>query len=317
MSMTKLFIAGLILVATLVAPPQQAYAAYPDKPITFIVPFGAGGGFDRLARSLAKHMEKPLGVAIAIKNNPGSGGRRGSIKLFKSKNDGYTIGFAHFIPFLTDQYLKGKKAAIDYNKFAVIYKVSQSRHFVFVDKDSPYKSVADLKKAGKIIKFTSTGVGSIAWVEANALGSEAGFPVSFVTGYKSLSRAAFAAAKGEGVAGVGSAHHFKAIKDEVRTIMYFGPSRSPRYPNAPSAKELGYDILTNLGSPRVVVAPPGAPKKRLAVVRRAIKKVMKSGDFVAWAKKTGYGLDPLGPKAFQKSLGANIKIFKNLKSKMK
>ena len=98
-------------------------------------------------------MEKVLNVPVVIKNTPGAGGRRGSIRLFKSKPDGYTIGFGHFVPFQTDELLLGKKPAIDYRKFAIIYKVSHSRHFVFVNKKSGFKSVKDLKAAGRTIKF--------------------------------------------------------------------------------------------------------------------------------------------------------------------
>ncbi|MBW2066965.1 MAG: hypothetical protein JRJ03_18815 [Deltaproteobacteria bacterium] len=58
---------------------QWAEAAYPEKPITFIVPFGAGGGFDGMARALAPRLEKELGVPFPVKNEKGSGGRRGSI----------------------------------------------------------------------------------------------------------------------------------------------------------------------------------------------------------------------------------------------
>lgn len=60
----------------------EARGKIPEKPNEMIVPFGAGGGFDKLARSLAGPLEKALGVSLAIKNNPGAGGRRGSVKFF-------------------------------------------------------------------------------------------------------------------------------------------------------------------------------------------------------------------------------------------
>ena len=294
-----------------------AHAAFPEKSLTFVVPFGAGGGFDGLARGLAKRMEKHLNQPVTIKNMPGAGGRRGSIHLFKSKADGYTFGFAHFVPFQTDELLLGKKPAIDTSKLEIIYKISHSRHFVYVSKKSGLKSVNDLKKAGRPIKFATTGIGSITWVEGSALGSTVGFPVKFVSGYKKLPAAALAVAKGSADAGVGSAHHFKGVVDDVRVITYLGTKRDSHFPNAPSIKELGYDRLTVLGSPRIVSAPPGSPKDRLEVIRDAIKKALKENDFQVWAKKAGYSLDPAGPKAARDAIEQNGTIYKGLKPLLK
>ena len=68
----------------------KVHAAFPEKPLTIIVPFSAGGGVDGLARALASRLEKELGVPVVVKNEGGSGGRKGSITLFKSPTDGYT-----------------------------------------------------------------------------------------------------------------------------------------------------------------------------------------------------------------------------------
>lgn len=314
MKRTTSLTTALALSAIVVSLPPVAHAAFPEKPVTFIVPFGAGGGFDGLARGLVRSMEKTLGVAIAIKNNPGAGGRRGSIRLFKSKPDGYTVGFGHFVPFQTDELLLGKKPAIDYRKFSIVYKISHSRHFVFVSKKRPFKSVKDLKAAGRAIKFATTGHGSITWVEGSALGSSAGFPVSFVSGYKKLPAAALAVAKGSADAGVGSAHHFHGVAKDVRVIAFLGKTRDPHYPDAPSAIELGYPKLTALGSPRVVSAPPGTSKSRLTVLRTAVKKAVADPEFVKWAAKAGYFLDPTGPAGTWEALEVNAGIYKGLKS---
>ena len=88
--------------------PQQTLAEYPDRPISFIVPFGAGGGFDQMVRVLVPLIEREFNVPIAIKNNPGAGGRRGSMLLHRSKPDGYTIGLNYFVPFLVDKNVLGK-----------------------------------------------------------------------------------------------------------------------------------------------------------------------------------------------------------------
>ena len=197
MKLSSLLVAGLAVTAVAVALPRPAQAAFPEKAVTIIVPFGVGGNFDTLARKLAQRWEKELKVPFVIKSLPGSGGRRGSIRIAKSKPDGYTIGFVHYVPFLADIYLRGKKPAVDYKKFKIIYKISHSPNYLFVRKSGPYMSMKDLANAGKTIKFASTGIGAITWVEANATAALVGFPLNFVLGYKKLTNAAIAVAKGD------------------------------------------------------------------------------------------------------------------------
>ena len=305
--------AGVLLFATAL----PVSAAFPEKAITFIVPFGAGGGFDRSARALAPHLEKHLGVAIAIRNKPGAGGRKGSILLYKSKADGYTIGWVQYVAFLNDMHLFGKKTPIDVSKFEVIQQANRSSHYLYVGKKSPFTSVAALKKASRPVKFTATGVGSSSWIEALAFASAAGFKVDFITGYKSLTVAALAVAKGDGEGGIGSSNHFRGIADEIKPLVWLGSSRTAKHPNVPTAKEIGYPKLAALGSPRVVVAPPGTPKSALAVLRAAMKKATAEPKYLAFAKKSSLSIDPLGPDGVRKSLNVLAGIFSSMKGILK
>lgn len=312
MKATHLLLAGVAGAAAMTLSPMSQ-AAYPEKPINFIVPFGAGSSFDALARKLGERWEKELGVPIVVKPLPGSGGRRGGIRIYKSKPDGYTIGWTHFVPFLSDIYLRGKKPTIDIRKVEIIYQISQSQFYAFVNKKSSIKSVADLKKAGRTIKFASTGIGAITWVQANALGATVGFPVNFVLGYKKLADGALAVAKGDAEAGVGGAVHFRAVQDDLRPLMFFGPERDSFFPDVPSAGELGYKQLTNLGAPRVITAPPGTPQAAIKTLRAAAIRAVKDKAFVDWATKTGYYMNPQGPKGTWEGLDTKADIFKKLK----
>jgi tripartite-type tricarboxylate transporter receptor subunit TctC len=291
---------------------HQAQAAYPDKPITFIVPFGAGGGFDTLARALSTRLEKELAVPFAIKNEGGAGGRRGSISLYKSKPDGYTIGFAHFVSLQTDEALLKKKSPINYKNFKIILKISHSRHYLYVNKKSPFMTITDLKKAGRTIKFSGTGVGAITWIEAQAVGTEVGFPAKVVTGYKSLAEAALATARGEVDASLGSYHHFHGVIKDLRPLVYLSKTRWHGLPDVPTIQELGYPRLAVLGSPRVVCAPPGTPDGRLEVIRNALRKILDSQEFKDWAKEAGYSLDPMGPSELWENLKINADIYRTL-----
>jgi tripartite-type tricarboxylate transporter receptor subunit TctC len=285
---------------------------YPSKPINFIVPFGAGGSYDSIARKLAQRWEKELGQPVLVKSLPGSGGRRGSLQIYRAKPDGYTIGFAHFVPFLADENLMRKPPALDLKKFEVIYKVAHGPNYIFVRKGLPFKSVKDLATAGRPIKFASTGVGAITWTEANALAGILNFKLNFVLGYKKLGDAAIAVAKGDADAGLGTVSHFKGVKDDVRPLMFFGAERDPNYPDVPSAGELGYKRLTALGSPRIIVAPPGTPEDKIKVIRAAIKRALADDGFKAWARTSGFYLKPQDAKTAWQELEEQGKVFASL-----
>ena len=92
--MNKLLLAGLASLTALVAP--LAWAEYPDKPITIVVPFAAGGPTDKVARDLAEALRKPLGGAtLLIDNVGGAGGTLGATKVARAPNDGYTLLLHH------------------------------------------------------------------------------------------------------------------------------------------------------------------------------------------------------------------------------
>jgi tripartite-type tricarboxylate transporter receptor subunit TctC len=309
----KTLVSGAIVAGAAMALAQGAGAAdYPKKPINFIVPFGVGGSFDTIARKLGERWEKELGQPVVVKSLPGSGGRRGSLQIFRAKPDGYTIGFAHFVPFLADEFLNRKKPALDLKKFEMVYKIAHGPNYIFVRKDLPFKTVKDLAAAGRTIKFASTGLGAITWTEANALAGILNFKISFVLGYKKLADAAVAVAKGDAEAGLGTVSHFKGVKDDVRPLMFFGSERDPNYPDVPSAAELGLKRLTALGSPRIIVAPPGTPKGPVTAIRNAIKSACADKSFLAWMKKSGFYTKCQDPKSTWEVLTDQGKVFASL-----
>lgn len=292
------------------APPARA--AFPDKAITFIVPMGAGGGTDGYIRAIASRLEKVLGVPVAVRNEKGSGGRKGSIVLYKSKPDGYTIGLAHFATLIYDATLGKRKSPIDYTKFAPILKVDHALFFISVSKKSPFKSIEDFKKAGRPIKFGATGVGSPSYLFPKAVQKAVGFKASFVTGQKNLVASALAVARGDIDASVGTYTHIRGILDDLRPIVYIAEKRSAILPDVPTIAEAGYPDLASLDVPWIIVAPPGTPDDRLTVLRDAIKKVVEKKEFVDWAEGAGYSPIADGPDKIWKGLKTLRGLYESL-----
>ena len=212
---------------------------------------------------------------------------------------------------------KYKKSPIDISKFEVIQQANSSSHYLYVGKKSPFLSVEAMQKASRPVKFTATGVGSTSWIKALAFSSAMGFKVDFITGYKSLTTAALAVAKGDGEAGIGSSGHLKGVANEVKPIVWLGSSRTAKHPDVPTIKELGHPKLTALDSMRVVVAPPGTPKSALAVLRAAMKKATAEPEYLAFAKKSSLSVNPLGPDGVRESLKVMTEILGSMKSLLK
>ena len=142
-----------------------ALAAYPEKPIRFVVPFAPGGGTDIIARTLGVEMSKDLGQPVIVDNKPGAGTLIGTDNVAKSAPDGYSVvvaSFAHAVnPALQPKLPYGSNKA-----FAPDILIGRGPNVLVVRPDSPYKSVADLVAAAKAnpakLTFASQGAGTSA-----------------------------------------------------------------------------------------------------------------------------------------------------------
>lgn len=308
----RTILAAALGAAGILAAPALAQDAYPSKAINVIVPFGAGGGFDQMVRALQPVLEEKLGVPLAIRNSPGAGGRRGSIELMNSQPDGYTIGLSYFVPFLTDACVLDKEPALNIEDFEVIYRTTHDAHFLIVPKDSDITSLEDLNGRETPLKFSTTGIGSSAWVGGNVLGKLNNFDVEFVGGYKTLGEAALGVARGDVDASIGGIPHFGGMRDDVRPLVYLGGERNSEYPDVPTASELGYPDTALLGGIHVFSAPPGTDKGQLETLRAAFREAVKDPGFVDWAKKNTTQITPGEPEEAYSQARAICDLYKSL-----
>ena len=154
---------GLALGLAALLPLQaQAQAPYPDRPITMIIAYAAGGGTDTAARTLARFMEKDLGQSVVVVNRPGAGGEIGWSELARAKPDGYTIGFTNTPGIVTVPIERQARFKLD--DFAPIANIVDDPGGIWVLTDSPYRSFAELveaaKKAPGTLGYGTTGIGS-------------------------------------------------------------------------------------------------------------------------------------------------------------
>jgi tripartite-type tricarboxylate transporter receptor subunit TctC len=255
--------------------------SYPDKPITFIVPYSPGGGSDQQARRLQPGLEKALGVEVRIVYKTGGGGAVGFNELWRAKADGYTISNV-VVPniVITSQ---GEDVGFKPAEFSYIGMTARAVGALMVPKGSKYTSIGEFVAAAKANpgKLTVAGVGSTGganWANlARVLGVETTYiPVSGGVGKM------MPMLQGNHVdAGMTASSHAVKHSSTVDTIVIAGPETSAALPGVPN--EARWEYITTWG----VMAPPGTPADRVAILNKALNEATADPNVKQLVEKNG------------------------------
>ena len=166
------FVSSTVASASLLAlgaSPLRA-AGFPERDITLVVPWAAGGGTDALARTLTKNAKQYIGVNVAVVNRPGGTGVAGMQSVATAKPDGYTLGLVTF--HLSSYRLTGL-SQLSYRDFEPIMLLNRSPTGFLVKADSPYKSMKDLVDYAKanpgVVTVATSGAGAVPHLSAALL----------------------------------------------------------------------------------------------------------------------------------------------------
>ena len=262
------WVAGAGLVAL---PHVWAQGPFPQKPITLIVPWPAGGATDVTLRLLAEIAGKQLGQRIVIENRPGAGGTLGMPILQQAAPDGYTLSQLPQPALRTPHVQKVTWDPI--RDTTPIIQISGVTFGVVVPTNSPFQSFDDL------LKFAAAKPGELT-VSTNGLGTTPHLVMDEIFGrrnlryihvpYKGTSEQMLAVASGQLMAGVNS-NGFAPYVDsgKLRLLVTFGDRRSNKWSNVPTLKELGYGIVAM--SPYGLVGPAGMPATVVHALHDAFK----------------------------------------------
>ncbi|NRF68100.1 tripartite tricarboxylate transporter substrate binding protein [Aquincola sp. S2] len=282
----------------------QAWPA--AKPITLIVPWPPGGSTDRHLRALSEIAGKHLGQTIVIDNKPGAGGTLGpGVMALTAKPDGYTI--AQFpMGMLRIPHMQ-KVQWNPLTDFSFILGVSGYTFGFTVKADSPYKSFNDYieaaRKAPGKVDYGSTGVGTSPHLLMEEVAANAKVQLTHVP-YKGNADLQQALLGGHVQAQSDATGWDKFVDSgQMRLLVTFGEQRTKRWPEVPTAKELGYGVVAS--SPYGLVAPKGMDPAVLKALHDAYKKALedpkhlevlaqlnqdvwyRNGDeYAAWARET-------------------------------
>lgn len=296
----------LALGGALLAPAASAQSAFPTKPITVIVPFPAGGSTDRHLRIVAQDASKYLGQTVIIENRPGAGGTLGPATMSRTaKPDGYTVAL-YTLAMLRMPYMQ-KTTWDPINDFTFIIGLSGYTFGVTVRADSPFKTFNEYIEAARknpgSVDYGSTGVGSSPHLLMEEVALNAKVKLNHVP-YKGNADMQQALLGGHVMAqSDGTGWDQFVDSGKMRLLVTFGEKRTTRWPDVPTALELGYKVSST--SPYGLAGPKGMDPAVVKVLHDAFKKalldpasldVMKqlnqeavyrdSADYKAWAQAT-------------------------------
>jgi tripartite-type tricarboxylate transporter receptor subunit TctC len=258
---------------------SPSWAIYPEKPITFIMPWPAGGGTDTSGRPLIEAASRILGQPIVIEYHPGGSTIVGMNILKNRKPDGYTIGQTTLSATISQHM---RKVPVDLVKdFSYIMQYAEYSNGLTVRSDSPWKTLKeflDYCKAnpGKI-RYSATGPSSPPALIMATLGKRLGIQwtlIPFEGGPPALT-----ALLGGHVEAYTGTMHVKphVLAGRVRLLCAYEEKRAPSFPDLPTLQELGYPITCS--NFLVLLAPKGIPPDVLETLHRAFKKAMDDPAF--------------------------------------
>ena len=256
-------------------------AAFPSKPIKLMVAFPAGGPTDITMRTLADNAGKALGQPVIIDNKPGAGGTLPAQALQTAAADGYTIAQTPLGVFRL-----GYTTKINWDPVKDITYVINLTGYAFgivVPADSPFKTWKDFVAYAKAnpgkLSYGSTGNLTSPHLTTELIAQKAGIQLLHVP-YKGSADLMLALQSGQLMAGADSTGFAPQVEaGKLRVLNTWGEKRLAKFPDAPTLKELGYDIVQN--SPFGIGAPKGTPPEVVKKLHDAFKKAMEEPSYVA------------------------------------
>ncbi len=286
------------------ASPAALAQGYPNRAITLIVPWPAGGSTDTHMRKLAELASRQLGQAVIVENKPGASGMLGPAGMARNASpDGYTISQLTVAAFRQPYMQK-----VDWDPirdFTYIIGVSGYAFGLVVRNDSPFKSFDDVMAFARAnpgqMSYASTGTGTSPHLLVEDLASKAGVQLLHVP-FKGNADSTQALMGGHVMVQSDATGWGKFVdQGAFRLLVTFGDQRT-RW-GAPTAKELGYDVVSY--SPYGIVGPKGMDPKVVKILHDAFKKAMddpehqkvlqqldqvywyrSSDDYAKWAAET-------------------------------
>ncbi|TRO25192.1 tripartite tricarboxylate transporter substrate binding protein [Ectopseudomonas mendocina] len=271
-----------------------AAADYPERPVSVIIAYGAGGNTDVGARILFPKVEQALGATLNIINRPGGGGWVGWTQMLNAKSDGYTLGYIN-TPNLTTGYLDPhykRKATLD--DFDLIANHVTDYGVISINKDEiRFTNIQELVEYAKANTLTASTTGANGDDHIAMLKMNQKFATQFVPVHTTGTAEQRAALQGGHVdvsfSNVGDTNLAHKGGD-LAIIAVMAPERSSFIPDVPTLSESGFPDVVSW-SARGIAAPKGLSEEQLASLREAFIAGLNDPEHLAKMKEMGLQVD--------------------------
>ena len=300
-----LAVAGAVLAAITAIGPRVHAQAFPNKPITMIVPFAPGGATDVVARLLGSEVSKQLGQPVVVDNKPGAAGALGAAFVAKSAADGYTLCLCGGGPMVILPLLDAKLPYVPERDLAPVMLSHLVDYVVVVRAGSPHASLAQLVAAAKArpgaISYGSTGIGGPAHLGMELFKHVSGAAFLHVP-YKGESNVITDMLAGQIDIGLLSVQaSIPLIKaGKVRALAVWPPSRSKALPQVPTIAEQGYPEFS-AGTFVGINVASGTPAAVIDRLSAAFEQALQNAAVRSRLQEMGFtpmGLPPAAYAAF-------------------
>ncbi|MCR4265398.1 tripartite tricarboxylate transporter substrate binding protein [Nitratireductor sp. ZSWI3] len=291
----KALVKNLLAAAALVFAAGTAQADYPEKAVTIVAPYAAGGASDLAARALAETARKYLDdQPVVVVNQPGNGGMNGARAVSEGTPDGYTLLLARVGMALYPAVQESSPVAWD--GYTFLGSLEATPMILAVSENSPYKTAAELVEGLKAnpgaLTYGASGATAIDGFTVQALLADAGLdPLTAATlvPYKGGGELATALLGGHidflAIAAGSLMPHIQSGK--MRALMVYAPSRMDTLPDVPTAAELGYEKAGQVTGWSALYGPKNLPQDVVARWQDVLGKVAEDEAWLEFAKRRG------------------------------
>ena len=292
-SLKKLATAALCFAAAtgMALSASAAPANYPKGPVTFIVCYSAGGGSDAGARILGNAAEKYIGKPIVVQNKPGAGGGIGWTSLVHSKPDGHTMSLIN-IPSMIFLPLQGM-ANYQLEQIVPVIQLVDDPALLIAQKGGKFKTFQDLlsfakENPGKVTMATC-GAGSDIHIIAEIMNDKLGIKLNSVP-FPGTVDAVTSVVGGHSDTSIPKVSEaISALEaDQIVILASFTEERLPDFPDVPTMRELGLDLLHS--SSRGVAVPKGTPQEIIDFLHDSLKKATEEPDYIKRMTSAGLAI---------------------------
>jgi tripartite-type tricarboxylate transporter receptor subunit TctC len=269
--------------------PAQAFAAYPDKPVRYIIPFSPGGESDIGARLQQLVFKKKFGQEIIVESKPGAGGGLAWAQLNTFPGDGYTVMSTN-LPHIVLQPLEGQVqyATADISN---VFFYHYTPDAIVVRSESPFRTYQDLVKAAQEkpgeITFAGSGTNTANHLAAERFNAAAGVKTTYVP-YKGTGDLVASLIGGHVSAAMSYVTLAIAQKGKTRMLAIATEKRHPQFPDVPTFGELGIDWVD--GAYRGIAVPKSTPPEIRQKVSEMFAEINRDPEFRARMAEGGFEL---------------------------